>query len=319
MIFLSIFIVLFIQHFKLLSLKNPASKILQLISDYVKEGFKKGKLNNGLMAWVLINIIFILIFLFILWISGLLGFLVKFIFLTSVIYLLIGYFQFNTFFENIKIELSNGNINEAGKILSEWAEEDLNIIEKDKIIKITIEKSILSIHRHVFGIFFWLLMPLGPFFAILYRVTDFVSRKWDSDNKLGNESFGYFANEAFYWLDWIPVRITLLSFAFVGNFEKTIHHWKNFYSNFKNNSSSLILGGGEAAMGIKFQEKNSNNQELHLKNKFKEENLFKGARDNTEEKYLSIFLLDQVLRFINRAIFLWVIILFLISIIFFVY
>ena len=38
-----------------------------------------------------------------------------------------------------------------------------------------------------------------------------------------NEAFGLFAGRAYYWIDWLPVRLTAVAFAVVGNFEDAIY------------------------------------------------------------------------------------------------
>src|SRR5260363_364075 len=39
-------------------------------------------------------------------------------------------------------------------------------------------------------------------------------------------SFSRFAQRAFYWIDWLPARLTAFGFAVVGNFEDAVHTWR---------------------------------------------------------------------------------------------
>ena len=48
-----------------------------------------------------------------------------------------------------------------------------------EIARIAVEKSLITTHRSVFGVFFWFLMPLGPSAAVMYRVSEYLARAWN--------------------------------------------------------------------------------------------------------------------------------------------
>jgi len=66
-----------------------------------------------------------------------------------------------------------------------------------------------------------------------------------------NEAFGLFAARAFYWIDWIPVRLTAVAFAVVGNFEDAIYAWRNFAQRWQDEAIGIILTAGGGAMGVR--------------------------------------------------------------------
>jgi adenosylcobinamide-phosphate synthase len=66
-----------------------------------------------------------------------------------------------------------------------------------------------------------------------------------------NEAFGQFAARAFYWIDWIPVRLTAIAFAVVGNFEDAIYAWRNFADRWTDEARGIILAAGGGAMGVR--------------------------------------------------------------------
>src|SRR5690606_32785712 len=65
------------------------------------------------------------------------------------------------------------------------------------------------------------------------------------------EVFGRFSAQAFYWIDWIPVRLTAAAFAVVGNFEDAIYAWRNFAARWQDEAIGIILSSGGGAMGIR--------------------------------------------------------------------
>jgi adenosylcobinamide-phosphate synthase len=66
-----------------------------------------------------------------------------------------------------------------------------------------------------------------------------------------NEVFGRFALKAFYWIDWIPARLTAVAFAVVGNFEDAIYSWRNFAGRWSDEAIGIILAAGGGAMGLR--------------------------------------------------------------------
>jgi adenosylcobinamide-phosphate synthase len=136
-------------------------------------------------------------------------------------------------------------------LLAEWARIDTVGMDAQEIARIAVEKSLITTHRSVFGVFFWFLMPGGPACAVLYRVSEYLARAWNEPEHMRNEAFGQFAAKAFYWIDWIPVRLTAIAFAVVGNFEDAIYAWRNFANRWADESRGIILAAGGGSMGVR--------------------------------------------------------------------
>jgi adenosylcobinamide-phosphate synthase len=68
---------------------------------------------------------------------------------------------------------------------------------------------------------------------------------------MSKEEFGRFAARAFYWLDWIPSRLTAVAFAVVGNFEDAVYAWRNFANRWQDEATGIILSAGGGAMGVR--------------------------------------------------------------------
>jgi adenosylcobinamide-phosphate synthase len=94
-------------------------------------------------------------------------------------------------------------------------------------------------------------MPLGPACAVMYRVAEYLARAWNEPDHMRGEAFGQFAARAFYWIDWLPVRLTAVAFAVVGNFEDAIYAWRNFAHRWADEAKGIILTAGGGAMGVR--------------------------------------------------------------------
>jgi adenosylcobinamide-phosphate synthase len=120
------------------------------------------------------------------------------------------------------------------------------------ICRIAIEEALVASHRHVFGVFFWFVLMPGPSGAILYRLADFLARRWNAPDKHAPlEPFGLFAQRAFQWIDWLPVRLTAVGFAIVGNFEDAIFCWRHHVQQWTDPSRGILLAAGTGALGVR--------------------------------------------------------------------
>jgi adenosylcobinamide-phosphate synthase len=69
-----------------------------------------------------------------------------------------------------------------------------------------------------------------------------------------NEAFGQFARKIFYWIDWVPARLTAVAFAVVGNFEDAIYSSRNYASRWSDELLGIILSAGGGAIGVRLGE-----------------------------------------------------------------
>jgi len=168
-----------------------------------------------------------------------------------IVYLTLGFRHYSHYFTSIQFALNAGDEAAARALLAEWTRIDTVGMDATEIARLAVEKSLVTTHRNVFGVFFWFLMPLGPACAVMYRVSEYLARAWNEPDHMRNEAFGEFAARAFYWIDWIPVRLTAIAFAVVGNFEDAIYAWRNFANRWADESRGIILAAGGGAMGVR--------------------------------------------------------------------
>jgi adenosylcobinamide-phosphate synthase len=95
---------------------------------------------------------------------------------------------------------------------------------------------------------------------VLYRLSDFVARRWNRPAAIGlpPDRFGDFARHAFAWIDWLPVRLTALGFAIVGDFEGAAYCWRRVATRAPRvagwptpDSRTLLLGSASGALGFR--------------------------------------------------------------------
>jgi cobalamin biosynthesis protein CobD/CbiB len=59
------------------------------------------------------------------------------------------------------------------------------------------------------------------------------------------------AAKAWYVIDWLPARLTALSFAMVGSFEEAIDNWRVYAQRFPNDNDGVILAATAGAINVR--------------------------------------------------------------------
>jgi len=259
MTFLSILCVLLIEQLKPLRADNLIYAEIKSFAMRMEGWFNAGDAANGRMGWLLMMGGLMLPTAAIYW--SLLRYdwiFAAFSWNVLIVYLTLGFRHYSHYFTSIQIALSAGDDASARRLLAEWTRLDTVGMETTEIARIAVEKSLVTTHRNVFGVFFWFLMPLGPAGAVMYRVSEYLARAWNEPEHMKNEAFGQFAARAFYWIDWLPVRLTAIAFAVVGNFEDAVYAWRNFAHRWSDEARGIILAAGGGAMGVRLGTPNEN-------------------------------------------------------------
>jgi adenosylcobinamide-phosphate synthase len=252
MTFFSILCALLIEQLKPLRADNQIYAEIKRLAMRIEGWFNAGQASHGRLGWFLMMAVLMLPTAVIY--GALLYYrlvFAAFAWNVLIVYLTLGFRHYSHYFTSIQFALNAGDEATARTLLGEWARIDTVGMDATEIARIAVEKSLITTHRNVFGVFFWFLMPLGPACAVMYRVSEYLARAWNEPDHMRNEAFGEFAARAFYWIDWVPVRLTAIAFAVVGNFEDAIYAWRNFAGRWTDESKGIILAAGGGAMGVR--------------------------------------------------------------------
>ena len=148
----------------------------------------------------------------------------------AVLYLLMGFRHFSHSVSAIVAALKGGDIAAARRALAEWRGGAAADIASQDVARLAIERGLADAYRQVFGVLFWFMVLPGPVGAVLYRAAVLLADEWkgvvpgaESVRRSRSLSvFGEPARQLLRWVDWIPVRLTALSFAVVGDFEDAV-------------------------------------------------------------------------------------------------
>jgi len=252
MTFLSILFALLIEQLKPLRADNPIYAGIKSFAARIENWFNAGHAHHGRLGWfVMVGALTVPAGL-IYWVCLRISPLAALAWNVLIVYMTLGFRHYSHYFTSIQLALNTGDDVAARALLAEWTKEDTSDLDVSEISRIAAEKALVTTHRHVFGVFFWFLMPVGPALAVMYRVSEYLARAWNEPDHMKQEVFGRFAERAFYWIDWIPARFTAAAFAVVGNFEDAIYAWRNFADRWTDEAVGIILSAGGGAMGVRF-------------------------------------------------------------------
>ncbi|MGJ7917737.1 CobD/CbiB family protein [Massilia sp. LXY-6] len=252
MTFFSILCALLIEQLKPLRADNQIYAEIKRFAMRIEAWFNAGQVSHGRLGWFLMMAGLMLPTAIVYWVLLHYGLVfAAFAWNVLIVYLTLGFRHYSHYFTSIQFALNAGDEATARTLLAEWTRIDTVGMDSAEIARLAVEKSLITTHRNVFGVFFWFLMPLGPACAVMYRVSEYLARAWNEPDHMRNEAFGQFAARAFYWIDWIPVRLTAIAFAVVGNFEDAIYAWRNFAGRWADESKGIILAAGGGAMGVR--------------------------------------------------------------------
>lgn len=224
--------------------------VLGAFGHFLESRFNAGERHQGLAAWSIGAALPAALVLALQLALDYLNPLLYFLFCLAILYLTMGFRQFSHFFTDIHLALRMGELDEARKLLSDWHGSNTERMGSTEIARVAIEDALVSSHRHVFAPLFWFAV-FGPAGAVLYRLSLSFINQWGGRRDAEFGDFGEFATRAFAVIDWLPVRVTAVAFAVVGDFEDAVYCWRNQAGRWADEGAGILLASGAGAIGVR--------------------------------------------------------------------
>jgi len=257
--FFSLIVALLLEQARPLQTSNPLYAAIRNLAAYVERNFNAGERQHGVIGWLAI----ILPLTLGTWLvfEALYAFqpVLAIVWNVLVLYATLGFRQFSHYYTDIQLALANGDLDTARRNLEQWkrpADPKFSAagLSTSDICRLAIEEALVASHRHVYGVFFWFVLLPGPSGAVLYRLSDYLVQKWNEPGNHFAEPFGQVARRAFGLVDWLPIRLTAVGFAVVGNFEDAVFCWRNNARQWDDAQRGIILAAGSGALGVRLGE-----------------------------------------------------------------
>jgi len=180
----------------------------------------------------------------------------------AILYLLMGFRRFSHAVSVIIEALKENDVTTARRALSGWRGGWVGELGSNDIARLSIEQGLTDAYRQVFAVLFWFIVLPGPAGAVLYRAAVLLADEWkgiapgDDATPItrSQTQFGKPARGLLGVLDWVPARVTALSFAIVGDFEDAAYCWRMQAKSWPETEGGepigIVLASGAGALGI---------------------------------------------------------------------
>ncbi|MEI7843209.1 MAG: CobD/CbiB family protein [Gallionellaceae bacterium] len=252
---LSLIVALLLEQFQPLSKRKYLFAWMNNYVDFIQHHFNAGEHKHGKIAWVIAMLFPLLLVSLAYWLLMSIHPVLAWVGCVLVLYLTMGFRRFSFYFTKIQKALRERNLNEAQTLLSKWSGKSCYELSAEEVARVSIEQALLASHRNVFGVMAWfiifMLLGLGPVGAVLYRLGLFLNARWGTkpSDELGD--FGEFSRQAYYLMEWLPLRMTAMTFAIVGDFEDTAYCWRTQARTWADPEEGIILASGAGALGVR--------------------------------------------------------------------
>lgn len=260
MSFVAILIALLLEQVRPVGRGNVVHVGLRAWVSWCGQTFDAGKEHHAWLAWIFAVVLPSCAVLLVYWLlAALAGWPFAVIWNIVVLYFSLGFRQFSHHFTEIRDALDAGDEQQARVLLAQWRQVDASGLARSDIVRQVVEHSVVSAHRHVFGVLAWFsvlaVLGLGPLGAVAYRLSEFVPRYWAREKAARvrpiSAALQHVAQTMWAWLDWLPARVTAVGFAVVGSFEDSIDSWRSYERQGQVTNDGVILASTAGAINIR--------------------------------------------------------------------
>lgn len=263
MSFIALLFALVLEQARPLASGHSLERVFTHWADWLKKNLDTGDVRHGWTTWGLaVGLPCLGVVVIHWWLVWSIGWLFAMLLSLAVVYVTLGFRRFSHHFTGIRDALASGDDNLARELLREWRGKADVTLTRPEVIRHVIEFSALAAHRHVFGVVVWFsllaALGLGPMGALLFRLSAVLFKDWgeqaeavEGDIDHTSDALQSVAARAWYLVDWLPARMTALSFAVVGNFEDAVGAWRQEAGNFPHPNDGVVLAATAGAINVR--------------------------------------------------------------------
>jgi len=188
--------------------------------------------------------------------------LAGFAFNVLVLYAMMGFRRFSHAVSAILAAFQANDIVAARRALAAWRGSISPELSSGDVARLAIERGLVDAYRQVFAVLFWFALLPGPTGAILYRAAARLAQEW-AGPRAGDDltpivrerdRFGAPVRRLLALLDVVPVRLTAVAFAAVGDFEDAVTSWRTQARTWAREAGGhamgIVLASGAGALGV---------------------------------------------------------------------
>ncbi len=165
-----------------------------------------------------------------------------------VLYLAIGMTSLEQHARAVALALLNGDIELARTNVAKIVSRDCRDLDASQVAKATIESVLENGSDGIFGAIFWYLI-LGAPGVLMYRLANTLDAMWGYRNAR-YQDFGWAAARFDDLVNWLPARLTALSYALLGDTATAFVCWKRQSRQWESRNAGAVLASGAGALAL---------------------------------------------------------------------
>lgn len=229
---------------------------------YLERKLNGGRAEQGVLALLAALLPPVLIAAGVFWIAHRVHPLLGLAWNVVVLYFLMGFRRFSHAISTIVDAFREHDVIAARRALGAWRGGYTAELSSQDVASLAIERGLVDAYRQVFAVLFWFAVLPGPAGAVLYRAALLLAQEWRGSEPGDDETpiarsrvaFGAPARKLLWLLDVVPVRLTALSFAVVGDFEDAAWCWRTQPETWLRQEGGVeigvVLASGAGALGV---------------------------------------------------------------------